>query len=220
MPKRKERFAKERPLDPRDAEAPWRLFVALPLPPPATELVGALVRSLGNEGWPVRWVDPNTAHITLQFIGEVEPARGELLRMALPRVIAGHAAFDLRTADLGVFPNRRQPRIVWLGLHGPTHRLQALYEDVTRLLVELELPHDDREFHPHITLGRLRDVQNQPVRDLPAKIANRLDAEAETGLASAKAPRPVPVGEVHLVRSFLGKDGARHETIGRFSLGE
>ena len=213
------RFQKERPLRPESLGANWRLFVAVPLPPAVIELVGSLVRDLSTEDWPVRWVSPETAHITLQFIGEVSPERAELLRLALPPVVAKHPTFRLRTADLGVFPNQRRPRVIWLGLYGPAHRLQTLQGDVADLLRRFDFEIDETEFHPHVTLGRVRDVRDRSVRDLPASIQRRLAEAAATGQVSAKHPLPVPIDEVVLYRSILSHQGPRYEPVVRCPLG-
>jgi RNA 2',3'-cyclic 3'-phosphodiesterase len=217
-PKRK-RFQKERPVDPESVAATWRVFLAVPLPQPVIALVRELVAELGTTGWPVRWVSPDTAHITLHFIGEITPERAELLRLALPPIVARHAAFRLRTADLGVFPNQRRPRVIWLGLYGPAHRLQTLQTDLGRVLAELEFLVETGDFHPHVTLGRVRDTRNQSVRELPAAIQQKLAELAEGGEINAKNPRSVPVDEVVLYRSILSRGGARHEPIVRCPLG-
>ncbi|MEJ7762855.1 MAG: RNA 2',3'-cyclic phosphodiesterase [Thermomicrobiales bacterium] len=218
MPRKARRPPKERPPDPDTPDAPWRLFLAVPLPAEVTALVGDLVGDLEKEGWPVRWVAPDTSHLTIAFIGEVPAEQAELLRMALPVRIAAHAPFRLRTADLGVFPNLKLPRVLWLGLYGPAHRLVTLREAITGLLRELDLPHDDRPFHPHITLGRVRSGGNLMTRHLPEAIRRRFADEAERGRATARAPLQVPIDEIVLVRSILGRDGARHETLGRYPL--
>ena len=219
-PKRakRKRVQKDRPPRPESIESGWRLFLAVPLPPPVIELVGGLVRDLGREEWPVRWVSPETAHITLQFIGHVPPERAELLRLALPPVVARHQAFRLRTADLGVFPNQRRPRVIWLGLYGPTHRLQTLQRELAGVLRDLEFEVDEGEFHPHVTLGRVRDVRDAPVRDLPAAIQRRFAQEAVSGRATAKNPLTVLVDEVVLYRSVLSHQGPRYEPIVRCPL--
>lgn len=220
-PKRakRKRFQRERPPNPDAVDTSWRLFVAVPLPAPVIALVGALVRDFSEEDWPVRWVSPQTAHITLQFIGEVPPERAELLRMALPPVAAKHAAFRLRTADLGVFPNQRRPRVIWLGLYGPTHRLQTLQADLAATLRQFDFPADETDFHPHITLGRVRDVRDRPTRELPAAIQTRFTEEAASGRVTAKHPLSVPIDEVVLYRSILSHQGPRYEPIVRCPLG-
>ena len=215
MSPRRARLPKERPLRSDAVESAWRLFVAVPLPEEVTRLVGDLVRDLAAEDWPVRWVAANTAHITLQFIGETPPERAELLRMALAAPVAKQASFNLRTADLGVFPNQKRPRVIWLGLYGPAHRLESLQRDIGETLREMDVELDDKPFHPHITLGRVRD---QATRGLPEAIKQRFAAEAESGRATAASPLPVPVREVLLMRSFLSSAGARHETVARYPL--
>jgi len=223
LPNRKKRrpkgpkFTKTRP-PAESVETTWRLFLAVPLPGPVVTLVDTVSRSLQGEEWPVRWTAPGNAHITLHFLGEVEPERAQLLRMALGGVIAQHHRFDLRTADLGVFPNMKRPRIIWLGLYGPAHRLHTLREAIGELLQSLEFELPENEFHPHITLGRVRDARKTRVRDLPAAIRTRLEAASASGEVSHKRPVPVPVDEVVLVRSHLGKDGPRYEVLERFPL--
>ena len=218
--RKRKRIPKERPPRQDAVETSWRLFLAVPLPAPVVTLVGELVQDLSAEAWPVRWVAADTAHITLQFLGETTPERAELLRLALPGVVARHERFRLRTADLGVFPNQNRPRVLWLGLYGPTHRLSTLHAEIATLLRDYDFPADDGGFHPHITLGRVRDVRNEPVRDLPAKIVARFRQEAESGRASAANAIPVPVDEVVLYRSILTRAGSRYEAVVRCALGE
>ncbi len=195
-----------------------RLFLAVSLPEPVIDLVSRTIARLETEDWAVRWTDPGNAHITLHFLGEVEPENAQLLRLALPDVVARHDAFALRTADLGVFPNMRRPRVLWLGLYGPAHRLHSLRDAIATVLKELEFEVEDKEFHPHITLGRVRNSPNTRVRDLPARIRARFEQAAESGEVTHKNPLPVPVEEVLLVRSFLGSTGARYEVLDRFPL--
>jgi 2'-5' RNA ligase len=196
------------------------LFLAVPLSPDVQALVGDEIAALQSEGWPVRWVQPEGAHLTLHFLGQTTPERAELVRLAMPQVVAAHAPFDLRTAALGVFPGFRRPRVLWLGLHGPVHRLEGLQRDMGRTLAELDFPVDEEPYHPHITLGRVRNNDGELVRlrDLPAAVKRRF-VDAASGAAVALPSRPVPVHEVRLMRSHLGREGARYEPIAAFPLG-
>ena len=195
-----------------------RLFLAVPLPDEVSEFVDTITRRLEHEEWPMRWTATGNAHITLHFLGEIEPERAELLRLALPGVIAKHDRFRLRTADLGVFPNMKRPRVIWLGLWGPAHRLQTLRDAIGDTLQSLEFALDDKEFHPHITLGRVRDTRNTRVRDLPGKIRARIEQAARTGEVTHEHPLPVPVDEVLLIQSRPGRDGSHYEVLERFPL--
>lgn len=219
MSPRPRRPPKERPPDPSAVGTPLRLFLAVPLPAEVRELVGAVTTELAAQAWPVRWAAAEGAHVTLHFLGDTDPERAELLRMALPAVVGRHAAFNLRTAGLGVFPSLRRPRVIWLGLHGPAHRLDTLQRDLGETLRGLDFPVEAGPYHPHVTLGRVREpgAPGIPLRDLPEAIRPYL---ADTG-PGGKPPPPsksVPVREVELVRSHLGRGGPRYEAIGRFPL--
>lgn len=211
------RFTKVRP-PAETVDTAQRLFLAVPLPEPVVALVDTVSRSLQEEDWPVRWTAPGNAHVTLHFLGEVEPERTQLLRLALGGVVAQHDRFDLRTADLGVFPTMKRPRVIWLGLYGPAHRLHTLRDAIRTVLQSFDFELEDKEFHPHITLGRVRDARKTRVRDLPAAIRTRLEQAAASGEVTHKNPVPVPVDEVLLVQSHLGRDGPRYEVLERYPL--
>jgi 2'-5' RNA ligase len=221
MPPRKPRPPKVRPPAPDAVDAPWRLFLAVSLDQDVQRLVAEEISALSEEGWPVRWVQPETSHLTLHFLGETERERAELVRLALPDIVAAHASFALRTAALGVFPNFRRPRVLWLGLHGPVHRLQTLQKDISGALQGLGFAAGDEPYHPHITLGRVRNDDGERVRlrDLPDAVKDRF-IDRESGAAVSPPALPVPVRDVVLMRSHLGKAGARHEPIATFPLGD
>ncbi len=201
-------------------QAPLRLFIAVPLPDPVRALVRSLVEEFCEEPWPVRWISPENAHLTLHFLGEVPAEQAELLKLALPAAVARHERFRLRTAELGVFPNQKRPRVLWLGLYGPAHRLVTLRTDLEKLLLGLDFPVEGSEFHPHITLGRLRDVRNTSTRDLPTRIVERFRAEAESGRVSPTNAIPMAVDEVILYQSILDKSGPTYIPLLRCPLGE
>jgi 2'-5' RNA ligase len=219
--KRRPKFTKERPIRQESVQAPLRLFLAIPLPDPVRALVRTLVEEFRQEPWPVRWISPDNAHLTLHFLGEVPAEKAELLKLALPAAAAKHQRFRLRTAELGVFPNQKRPRVLWLGLYGPGHRLVSLRSDLEGLLRGLDFAVvEESPFHPHITLGRVRDVRNTSTRHLPEHIVERFRAEAESGRASPKNAISMAVDEVVLYQSILDKSGPAYVPLLRCPLGE
>jgi 2'-5' RNA ligase len=214
---RREKFRKERP-DPVTVDTDWRLFLAVPMPDAVREQIGALIEQLEPRDWPVRWVDPDNAHLTLHFLGDTPPEQAAILRLALPAIVARHEAFDLRTADLGVFPKLKRPRVIWLGVWGPAHRLEAIYNELGDVLDKMQFPIEEKPFNPHITLGRMRDTRHTSVHDLPEELRAAIDEMAEAGLADPKAGVPLPIDEIQLIRSHLEPTGARYEVIARFPL--
>jgi 2'-5' RNA ligase len=216
---KRQKYRKERPAR-ETVDTDWRLFLAVPMPDPVRDRIRDLVQRLEPEGWPMRWVEPDNAHMTLHFLGDTPPEEAAILKMALPAIVAQHEAFDLRTAGLGVFPKLQKPRVLWLGVYGPTHRLESLFNELGDVLDEMGFPIEERPFSPHITLGRVRDTRSAPVRDLPAALRAAIETMAAEGLADPKDGVPLPVNEVLLIRSHLERDGARYEVIGRFPLAE
>lgn len=215
MRERRPKFQKERPPDPDAPDTPWRLFLAVPVPPPVVEAVGIINAELAREEWPVRWVGEDTAHLTLHFLGETEPEQGELLRIGLPAVIGGRAPFRLRTTGIGVFPDFNAPNVIWLGLDGETSPLEELWADLGDALDDLGFPIEERPFHPHITLGRVREGAPG---GLGGQVKRRLQDPALAALVERQA-QEFAVTEVVLVRSYLERGGPRHVAIGRYRLG-
>jgi RNA 2',3'-cyclic 3'-phosphodiesterase len=162
---KKPKHQKTRPPSQEALDADWRLFVAIPIPDEARQLIGRVIQLLSHEDWPVRWIDPETAHMTLHFLGATAPERAELLRLALAGPVAKVGQFTLKTGEFGVFPNPRQPRVLWIGLEGETQRLDQLHREVGLSLQRLGFEAEVGKLRPHITLGRVRD-------EAPASLAS------------------------------------------------
>lgn len=182
------------------------------------ERVKNIIDHLEPGGLPVRWTDPDNAHLTLHFIGDTEPEMAELLRMSLMAAISAHEPFELRTAEPGAFPSIRRPRVLWLGLWGPAHRLESLYNDIGDFLDDFGSEIDDAEFHPHITLGRVRSTKGVKVGSLPGEVRDAFESLRTAQLAGGDAPVPFPITEVQLIRSHLEKDGPRYEVLATYKL--
>jgi RNA 2',3'-cyclic 3'-phosphodiesterase len=200
---------KERPPDPHAADSAWRLFIAIPIPAPAQAVIATLTDELNAGDPPVRWTAAGSAHLTLHFLGEVEPARAELLRLAFPSMAKTRTTFDLRTAGLGCFPEEGPPKVVWLGLDGQIRELMELQRAIGLALPRIAIQPEDRAFRPHITLGRVRD--DAPVGQLNALRARILDPAINQ--RALEAATDIPATRILLVRSYLERTGARHETI-------
>lgn len=214
MARNKPKFTKERPPDASAVTTDWRLFLAIPMPPPVQSLAADLTARLAPHHWPVRWVAADATHLTLHFLGDTPPERGELLRLSLATPVAKVPRFSLQTNELGVFPDYRNPRVLWLGLKGETDRLAHLHHTVGRHLASLDFPVERRDFHPHITLGRVRD---EPPRTLGASVRQAYD-EPETAALVTERPASFDVTEVLLIRSYIERGGARHEVVARYPL--
>ncbi|HEX5963603.1 MAG TPA: RNA 2',3'-cyclic phosphodiesterase [Gemmatimonadales bacterium] len=138
-----------------------RLFAAVPVSDPARSQILGLLGKLRNASWPVRWVHDEGLHLTLKFFGEVAAERLDVIAEALRFAADGAGALTLQLADLGAFPSRSRPRILWVGVDAPAG-LELLQDRIERGCEAIGFPPEGAPFQPHITLGRVREGQRLP----------------------------------------------------------
>ena len=136
-----------------------RLFVAVAVDPPARAAVGAGVAALRLHpvvgAAAVKWVESRNLHLTLQFLGEVEPAASAAVAAALAPS-SPLPAFRIALGSFGTFPPHGPPRVIWAGLQEGAPALTALREEVVHRLVPLGYRPDRQPYRPHLTVGRVR----------------------------------------------------------------
>ncbi len=131
-----------------------RLFVAISPSKSFKEKAADMLLELSLLPVKVKWVVPENIHLTLKFLGEVDPERLEEICAAIRSACqeVGPLLLDIRGA--GVFPNWRSPRIIWIGIDD-NPALKKLQQNLARECALLGFPADKR-FTPHLTVGRLR----------------------------------------------------------------
>jgi 2'-5' RNA ligase len=176
-----------------------RLFVAADLDVASREACARVAEHLRERGWPGRWVAPENYHLTVAFLGSVDPARlpdvVKAVQDAAPRV----APFDVPLDAVGAFPNSRRPRVVWVGPGAAVLAFGTLCGVVRSELAALGFtfePHADA----HVTLARAAG----PTVALPAVDPPRI--------------APLPVAALTVYESFTERAGARYEAVARVSL--
>lgn len=105
----------------------------------------------------VRWVAPESLHLTLAFLGELDDPRLAAAEQATAAAAREGAPFTLALTHLGTFGPARASRVIWAGVSGD---IAALGNLQGRLASELELrgfPREDRPFSPHLTLARIKE---------------------------------------------------------------
>lgn len=135
-----------------------RVFIALAIPP---ESKAALTRTIDQlrEALPrgVRWVDPEGIHLTLKFLGNIPQTMLNPVLEGMARSAQGFPSFKLGLEGLGVFPNSREPRVLWAGAQGDLDSLSQLQQRIEEEISPLGFAPERRSFNPHLTLGRVRD---------------------------------------------------------------
>lgn len=181
-----------------------RTFIAIELPEPVKEALGALSRRLQRPGERVTWVPADRIHLTLRFLGELDEEAIAKLSAILSDEYAGMAPFALSVAEVGAFPNVRRPSVIWAGVgpvDGGVQAAQAVAEQAARAS---GLPAEKKAFRPHLTLARIRD------RRAASGLTARL--EAERGFVGGE----FTVGRVSLFSSELTPKGPIYRGLGEF----
>ena len=107
----------------------------------------------------MKFVEPENIHLTLKFLGEIEPSLVEQVSHFVKET--SFKPFDARLEGIGVFPNLRKPRIVWAGITDGVSQLAEVWRDVDTKLGRLGFERERRRFSPHITISRVRSGRNR-----------------------------------------------------------
>jgi 2'-5' RNA ligase len=183
-----------------------RSFIAIEISDEVRSGLAAFQKELRNTGAQVRWVRPETMHLTLAFLGELPEAGIESVRAAMDLSVEGSPALHLDVSGAGTFGPRRSPRVVWAGLGGDVEALQAIHAKLAEALRAAGFETEDRPFSPHITLGRIRGRRN-----LDAML-ERIDTAADQSFGS------IQVKAITFFKSELLPEGALHTPVFEASL--
>jgi 2'-5' RNA ligase len=182
-----------------------RLFVAIFPPAPIITSLRAVVAGLaaGLPPCAIRWARPEQVHLTLNFLGAIAVARIPEIGSALEAARHGHRQHKVRVAGLGCFPNRSRPQIIWAGLAGDLRPLEGLKKSIDAHLLASGCVGEDRPFHPHLTIGRTRELNPAGRRQLAEALAGEQDRHFGEW----------QVGSIDLMQSVLSPQGAAYGTL-------
>ena len=151
--------------------------MAIPLPDECLEMLRRLQQRLRATEADVRWVAISSIHLTLKFLGEIDPAVVPNMAQAFNEITKSGYELRLRIHGLGSFPNQKVPRVVWCAVSGDTDGLSKLQKEAENVCAGFGFPVEQRAFSPHLTLGRVQSKRNlQPLLDC-IKIGSDLECE-------------------------------------------
>ncbi len=198
-----------------------RVFVGLDIDDEIRGRMEEFIREVRGLAPDVRWVTPESLHVTLKFVGEKPDGVVPEIEKALGRIAA--EAFEVSFRGCGFFPTAKAARVFWVGIEADA-RLAELADKVEEKLAGIGIPKEERAFSPHLTLARggarIGSGSGAPgrrsgdrVNQRFAKLQERLNEQAtlEFGTMAAR--------EFFLYRSQLSPKGARYTKIARFGLG-
>jgi len=178
-----------------------RAFIAIELSPEIQSKLVALQNKLRESGAWVKWVEPENIHLTLKFLGYVSKSQLKSIFEAVCESIEGIAPFPLSFSGLGAFPKLENPRVVWVGVGEGREMLSRINRNLEGILKRNGFPAEDREYHPHLTLGRAKSSQNKD------QLTEVVKSEKEGFVGSMEAK------EITIMQSILKPGGPEYKSL-------
>jgi RNA 2',3'-cyclic 3'-phosphodiesterase len=182
-----------------------RTFIAFDTPPDLKTAMQEVQKQLQSSHVDVRWESMDKFHVTIKFLGDVTQALLPKIIEECTVMIEASPQFEVRYQTLGCFPNKKQPRIIWIGCENSDGKLESLKNRLDTVLTPLGFEVEQRKFHPHITLGRVKSFSN--LNNLLPMLEN-LTFE----------PRQVPIHHIELMKSTLRPEGSIYTIIKQIEL--
>ena len=107
----------------------------------------------------LKLVEPKNIHITVRFLGSMNPEMVEKVYAAMKNV--KFTPFNIQLTGLGVFPTTNYPRVVWAGITDGADQLKSIFEQLEPQIHDLGFAPDPNGFSPHLTIARVRSGANK-----------------------------------------------------------
>lgn len=184
-----------------------RTFLALELPDAVKNTLRRQIERLGRAIPETHWVNPESPHLTLAFLGEIDDAQLMAASESAAATARAHAPFTLRLDGLGTFGSAQAPRVVWVGLAGDKTRLMQVQANVADELAARGFPREQRPFAPHLTLARIK----KPLSDAALTALARLQSEPPPKMTWR-------VDAISVMKSELVRPAARYTALSHWPL--
>lgn len=183
-----------------------RTFIAIDFEEEIKKKLYFLLLELDKVSQNIKWVKKEGMHLTLKFLGEIEEEKIPKIEAVLSTISKMYSPFPLRLKGTGTFPpGKKNPRVIWIGIEGG-QTLKELQAQLEEELEKLDLPREKREFHPHLTLGRVK------IQSHLGGVLSQLEREKETTFGEMK------VNKITFFQSILKPTGAEYKALSEFEL--
>ena len=191
----------------KEHEGTVRAFIAADVSHDNILEIGWLQQGLKDSVSGVRWVRSGRIHLTLKFLGNIKEEYVEKLGNILRPICASHTVMEFKIGNLGVFPDLKRARVLWLGLEGELEKLGKLQADMENGCETVGFAKEKRSFKPHLTIGRVK-----------ARIKEPGHLAEVMGQADLSRFKPFRVDRIYIYRSELKPDGAHYSRLKTFPL--
>ncbi|MDP2989906.1 MAG: RNA 2',3'-cyclic phosphodiesterase [Kiritimatiellota bacterium] len=194
------------PLEPTPDAHPIRTFMAVAISEAIRGKLTDIQARLKQTGADVGWVAPANIHLTILFLGTVFESQASALAAATDEIASAYQPCTLAVKGIGYFGRAQSPRVIWAGLTGNrlTGNLQplvALQREIADAAKKTGIYTDNKPFHPHLTIGRVRSARN--IGALLAVLETWPDTDFGT----------ITIGRVLLMKSDMTPHGPIYTTL-------
>jgi len=180
-----------------------RIFIAINLPKDIRQKITLFSQNLKRFNWPVKWVELENLHITLNFLGNLTREEIEKVCLISEKIIKNYHAFDLKIEQFNAFPNLMHARTIILQLE-KSDKLMKLQQEISLKLKAEGFEIEEREFTAHIALGRVK------------RKGLRLD---ENLLNNLSIPKLIfTVQSIDIMKSELFPEGPKYNIVKSYKL--
>jgi|DewCreStandDraft_4_1066084.scaffolds.fasta_scaffold47982_3 2'-5' RNA ligase len=185
-----------------------RTFIAILLDEAVRRRLVSLQDGMMSLAPDVKWVAPENLHVTMLFLGEVDALEVVDICREVREVCSRRSPIELTLSGVGCFPNERRPKVIWAGIEQGREALVELHHAIEEPLLKLgAYRREEREFTPHVTLGRAKGGElslsfRQHLKQASTWQGGRMEVEA-----------------VHVMSSELTPDGPIYSVVSRERLG-
>ena len=179
-----------------------RAFIAISLPKELKKFLKDLQGQLQTSGLKASWPKPETMHLTLKFLGNINISKLDSFRTCMMKAVTGISIHTLYASGIGVFPSVKKARVIWSGTRGQTDVLEKLANRLEVILFEdMGIKKENKRFSPHLTVARVK----KPIfpKTMIKLLQEFKDFHSEEFFVS----------EIKLFQSELSSSGAIHKTI-------
>ena len=186
-----------------------RVFIAIDINDQIRNGISNLQQKLSAEAdikkSDVKWVKPESIHLTLKFLGEIKDAQCVEVCNIAEEAAVNHKNFELNIESVGCFGGK-SPRVLWVGTGTGSDRLGELAKELDKKLGSAGWPEETRDFTGHLTLCRIRNSK------AGVKLAKLAEEYKDTKLGE------ISVDAVTVYQSQLTPAGAIYTSLGNYKL--
>lgn len=107
-----------------------------------------------DTGWNVRWSNPENFHITICFLGDLPNHNIEKISHTLKNLHL--SSFWIQIQNAGFFHNGKHSNVLWAGVESKD--ITTFQENIHLEMKKIGYPSNTRPFKPHITIGRMNQI--------------------------------------------------------------